>query len=108
MSRWKLLVSIAVAAVLVTVYVGGVFAQEEEERPPAQTGMRGGPRGGQFDPEQMRQRGLELIQEALGATDGGVNPLPVHGVSLRQDRLFSSPQDAVQDSRARAPQVHRG
>lgn len=68
MSRWKLLVSIAVAAVLVTVYAGGVFAQEEE-RPPARAGMRGGPRGGQFDPEQMRQRGLELIQEALGATD---------------------------------------
>ena len=68
MSRWKLLVSIAVAAVLVTVYAAGVFAQEEE-RPPARTGMRGGPRGGQFDPEQMRQRGLELIQEALGATD---------------------------------------
>jgi multidrug resistance efflux pump len=68
MSRWKLLVSIAVAAVLMTVYVGGVLAQEEETRP-APPAARGGPRGGQFDPEQMRQRGLELIKEALGATD---------------------------------------
>ena len=69
MSRWKLLVSVALATVLVAVWIGGVFAQEEEQRPPAQPRMRGGPRGGQFDPEQIRQRGLEFIQEALGATN---------------------------------------
>ncbi len=68
MSRMKLFVSVGLAVALAAAYVGVVPAQEEETRP-AQPAPRGGPRGGQFDPDQMRQRNLEAIQAALGATD---------------------------------------
>jgi len=67
MSRATLLMLLAVAALLVGGWMFVAVAQEEEEAPAPRTQQ--GPRGGQFDPEQMRQRNMDMIKEALGATD---------------------------------------
>ncbi|MBE7558277.1 hypothetical protein HS125_04775 [bacterium] len=59
--------SVAAGFVLFLCLASGVaMAQEEGQR--GQRGLRGGP-GGQFDPQQMRERMMESMREQLGATD---------------------------------------
>ena len=63
MSKGRIVVGLAVALVLATVWVGRALSQEAA-RPAGQRPARE-----RFDPEQRRQQMLERMKEALGATD---------------------------------------
>jgi len=65
-SKGTIVLGLAVAVLVATVWVGGALSQEAQ-RPAGQEAFR--VRFGRFDPEQMRQRMLERFKEALGATD---------------------------------------
>ena len=63
MSKGRIVLGLAVVALLSAVWVGRALSQEAE-RPAGERAARE-----RFDPEQMRQRMLERFKEALGATD---------------------------------------
>ncbi len=71
MFRGKLVVALAASVALIGVSIGGALAQEAtpSPQPQPQPGFRGGPRGMQRDPDEMRQRLLESVKEALGVKD---------------------------------------
>ena len=67
MSRRNLLISVGASALLIGFVIAGALAQEETTPPQPQPA---GPRGGmQRSPEEMRQRSLDMLKEALGASD---------------------------------------
>ena len=70
MSRWKIVTILVVVGLLSAVWIGRAFSQagrpEVPGRPEAPAGRAGRRR---FDPEQMRQRMVDRMKEALGATD---------------------------------------
>ncbi len=63
MSRYKVVIAVAVVCLLGAIWVGQALSQEAEAE------GRGGARSRRWDPERMRQRYEERIKEVMGITD---------------------------------------